>query len=159
MDVILRGVIKTMAAAFYWRRRKLVGAALTLFGLASIIEIVPLFVGQYYLLIEKALILVAPAVAAILVSFLLLLEMTESFARYLFSPLTRLLRPIIYSAILVTILRYATFFIGLSILLPLTLNWRVLDSPTWSYVLAQTAGAMATVLLSSYVTKRILKRQ
>ena len=146
-----------MAIAFYWRRRNLLGVALLLFGWAVIIEILPLYVGQYLLLIDQLLILIAPALAGILVVFFLLLEVTEQVSKRLLTPISRLYRPIIYSLVIVSVLRYITYFIILVIFLPLSANWLVLDSPTWSYVLAQTIGITSSVILVSRVIKIINK--
>ena len=147
-----RSVEQTMATAFYWRRRNMFGIALFLFGIASIIEIIPLLFGQYFLLIDRFEILLAPSLGAVLAVFMLLLSVTESITRGLHFPLTRLLRPTLYSIIIVAILRYLTFFIGLSVFLPFTLNWVFLDSPTWSYILSHIVGIISSVVLTTRIS-------
>ena len=148
-----------MTTVFYWRRRNLIGVTLLLLGCAAIIEMLPLYIGQYVLLIDQLLILITPAIAGILVVFFLLLEATEQVSKRLQTSISHLYRPIVYSIIIVSILRFVTYFVILAIVLPLSVNWMVLDGSTWSYVLAQTIGTASSVVLVSQIIKNISKPQ
>ena len=144
-----------MALAFQWRRREYIGITLLLLGLAVLIELLPLITAQYFLFIGSELILLLPIIGGTIVLFMIFLETIEKLSRQQRTTFATLGRTIAFGVLLVTIIHYLTFFISLGVLLSVSVNWQLLDSPTWSYILSYPIS----MLLSSFLVLTFLKQR